>query len=79
MLSYSNIITLFVVMDSLGTVPILLTLIKDYSPQQRRKIIIRESLIACFILLVFALIGEFILEGLGLTTAALSIAGGLNA
>ena len=74
---YSDIITLFVVMDSLGTVPILLSLIKDYTPQQRRKIIIRESLIACLILLVFAFVGEFILEGLGLTTAALSIAGGM--
>ena len=74
---YSDVITLFVVMDALGTVPILLSLLNDYKPAQRRKIIIRESAIACVILLVFAFIGEFILEGLGLTTAALSIAGGM--
>jgi hypothetical protein len=71
---YSDIITLFVVMDALGTVPILLSLLKDYKPAIRRKIIIRESAIACVILLVFAFIGEFILHGLGVTTAALSIA-----
>ena len=74
---YSDVITLFVVMDALGTVPILLTLLKDYTPVQQRKIIIRESLIACAILLVFAFVGEFILKGLGVTPAALSVAGGL--
>src|SRR5438105_1465321 len=77
MLIYSDVITLFVVMDALGTVPILLSLLQGYAPRQRCKIIIRESFIACVILLVFAFIGEYILQGLGLTTAALSIAGGV--
>lgn len=74
---YSDIVTLFVVMDAVGTVPILLSILNQYPAKQRRKIILRESSIAGVILIVFAFIGEYILEGLGISTAALSIAGGI--
>lgn len=47
------------------------------TPKQRRAMAIRGSAIAAVILVSFALVGEFILAGLGISLAALRTAGGI--
>lgn len=47
------------------------------SPAQRRSIALRGCVIAAIILLVFALLGEQVLAGLGISLAALRTAGGI--
>ncbi len=73
----SAAILLFLVMDPLGNVPVFLTILKDVDPAKRKRIIIRELLISLGVLLLFLLVGRFILEVLQITEPSLSIAGGI--
>lgn len=73
----SSAVILFFVLDSLGVVPILLTLLQDIEPQRRWKIIIRELLIALAILLIFLFFGKNLLSILQLESESVSIAGGI--
>jgi MarC family membrane protein len=74
---YSAAITLILVMDPMGNVPVFLSLLKNVEPSRRPKIILRESLIAFIIILLFTFAGKYILHGLGLSEEALRIAGGI--
>jgi multiple antibiotic resistance protein len=73
----NGFVTLFVILDPLGLLPLFLTLTPGASPRQRRRIALKASLIAVGILLVFGLFGLAILEGLGITLGAFRVAGGL--
>lgn len=68
-------ITLFLVMDSLGNVPIFLSILNNVDPVRRQRIIRREMFIALLFLLGFLFLGKYILSAMGLQGPALSIAG----
>ena len=74
---YSVALTLFFVMDPLGNVPIFLSVLAQVESRRRYPIILRESLIAFFILVLFLFFGDNILHGLGITQSALTIGGGI--
>ncbi|MDF1654686.1 MAG: MarC family protein [Coxiellaceae bacterium] len=74
---YSATMTLFLVMDPLGNIPVFLSVLKPYDMAQQRRIILREMVIAFAILLVFLFFGQFIMRGLGISEPALSMSGGL--
>jgi multiple antibiotic resistance protein len=74
---YTAAITLFLVMDPLGNIPIFLSLLRDLPPRRRRLIIVREMVIALAILTLFLFFGKYILSGLHITEPALSIGGGV--
>lgn len=74
---WSAMLTLFLVMDPLGNVPIFLTILKDYEGRHRRRIIVREMLIALGIMAVFLFFGSHFLSFLGLKPETISIAGGI--
>lgn len=73
----STALLLFFILDPLGNVPLVLTLLKDYDKQQRRKIVLRECLIGLVILVSFLFGGEVFLNVFHLETEAVRIAGGL--
>ena len=73
----SAVITLFLIMDPLGNVPIFLSVLKQVAPERRRKIVVREVLIAYAVLLFFMLVGERVLELLQIQQETISIAGGI--
>ena len=73
----SAVVTLFLIMDPLGNVPIFLSILKDVSPERRRVILLREVLIAYVVLLVFLFLGHHILQVLHLEQETISIAGGI--
>ena len=70
-------ILLFLIMDPLGNIPLFLALLKDVPPQRRRKVMIRELLIALAVLVAFLLGGQFILKLLQLRQESVSIGGGI--
>lgn len=74
---YSAAITLILVMDPMGNVPVFLSLLKNVPPKRRLWILLRESLIAYIILVLFVFSGKYILQGLGLSEEAMRIAGGI--
>lgn len=73
----SAIITLFLIMDPLGNVPIFLSVLKNVAPERRRKVLVREVLIAYFVLLLFLLVGDVVLQTLQVDQESISIAGGI--
>lgn len=74
---YTATITLFLVMNPLGNIPVFIATLKHLDPKKRSKIILREAIFAFLILIVFLFAGNYILEGLHVTASALSIAGGI--
>ncbi|WP_304986016.1 MarC family protein [Coxiella-like endosymbiont] len=74
---YTIAITLILVMDPLGNIPVFLAILRNYDTRTQTRIILRESLIAFLILALFVFFGHYILHGLHITTPALSIAGGV--
>ena len=71
------VITLFLIMDPLGNIPIFLSVLKSVAPERRRKVVVREVLIAYFVLLLFLLLGDGVLTVLQLDQETISIAGGI--
>jgi multiple antibiotic resistance protein len=70
-------ITLFLVMDPFGNVPVLMGMLDQVTPNRRRFIILRESLIALGLLLLFLVAGPKLMDLLGLEQPSLSVAGGV--
>ena len=70
-------VTLVVVVDPPGVVPIFVALTKDEEPARRRKILTRAVLIAFGVALFFLLAGRAVLSYLGVTVHAFAISGGI--
>jgi len=73
----SAFVTLFVVIDPPGCVPIFSSLTAGTTARHRRDMAVRSSLIAGGVLIAFALGGEAFLSALGITLPAFKIAGGI--
>ena len=74
---YTATITLILVMDPLGNIPVFLSILRNYDFRAQRRIMVRETLIAFFVLLFFLFFGQYVMRGLNLSTSALSIAGAI--
>jgi multiple antibiotic resistance protein len=70
-------VTLFVVVDPIGLVPLFIALTAGTAARQRRAIALRACLVAALLLAAFGLFGEEILRFVGITMPAFQIAGGL--
>lgn len=73
----SSATVLFLVMDPLGNIPLFLSLLKHVDPARRRRIILRELLIALLVLAVFLFFGQELLDFLSLEQESVRIAGGI--
>jgi multiple antibiotic resistance protein len=73
----SGFVTLFVIVDPLGLVPLFLAVTPGASAGERRSIAVRSCVIAFIILALFAVAGTALLQGLGITLGAFRVAGGL--
>ena len=74
---YTATITLILVMDPLGNVPVFLTVLNSVEVKKRKRIVLRETFIAFLILLLFLFFGKNILESMQISGPALGIAGGI--
>ena len=73
----SAFVTFFVVIDPPGCAPIFAGLTRDATAAQRRSMALRAAAVAAGILLFFGLLGEDLLDTLGISLAAFRIAGGI--
>ncbi|MEW5818538.1 MAG: MarC family protein [Spirochaetota bacterium] len=74
---YAAAITLILVMDPFGNIPLFLSILESFNPQRRKVIILREMVIAFVILTIFLFFGKYILSGMHISEPALSISGGV--
>ncbi|MCJ8191026.1 MarC family protein [Sphingomicrobium aestuariivivum] len=73
----SAFVTFLVIVDPPGNAPIFAGLTRDAAAADRRRMAIRAAIVAWFILLFFAFLGEPLLDALGISLAAFRIAGGI--
>ncbi|SEQ14310.1 MarC family protein [Neolewinella agarilytica] len=73
----STALLLFFILDPLGNIPLVLTLLKDMDKGRRQRVVIRECLIGLVILVAFLFGGDTFLSVFHLETEAVRIAGGL--
>ena len=70
-------VTLIVIMDPVGTIPMFLALTSGRSSRARRRLAWQAVLVAIAVITAFALFGQQILRYLGISVPALQGAGGL--
>jgi multiple antibiotic resistance protein len=70
-------VTLFVIMDPVGTIPLFLSLTRGRSAASRKRAAWQAVAVSFAVIVVFAFFGQRILEYLGISLPALQCAGGL--
>lgn len=73
----SAAVLLFFLMDPLGNIPVLLSVLKGIEPKRQRIIIAREVIMALAILIIFLFAGKPLLNFLHLQQEAVTISGGI--
>lgn len=73
----ATLVTFFVVLDPVGMAPIFAAITPHADARERRRIAVRGVIIGTIVLLVFSLLGEPLLNALGISLSAFRIAGGI--
>jgi len=74
---FSIALTLFLVIDALGSIPVYLSLVQKFTKKERMRLIIRELLIALGIMIAFHYLGQLLLSWLGVTKVTVQMSGGI--
>lgn len=74
---FSAAFLLFLVMDPFGNVPLFLSVLSPIAAERRRRVIIRELLLALAALIIFLFLGRYILSAIGVSESILTTAGGV--
>jgi MarC family membrane protein len=74
---FQSFILLLLVTDPFGNVPLFVSTLRQVAPERRRRVVIRECLIAFGLLLSFMFVGRHFLEALQLSDVSLRIGGGV--
>ncbi|MFA6384581.1 MAG: MarC family protein [Candidatus Omnitrophota bacterium] len=69
-------IALFVAVDSLGNIPIFITLIEGSTKKERKRVIMDSVTTATVVALVFMFVGKVVLRLIGITISDFQVAGG---
>jgi multiple antibiotic resistance protein len=70
-------VTLFLVMDPMGNIPIFLSILERLPAERQRRVIVRELLLALGVIIVVALVGRQLMGLLSLRPESVSVAGGI--
>ena len=73
----SSVITLALVMDGFGNIPLFIAALKKVAPERRKIVLLRELGIALLIMVAFLFLGKWFLQAFGVRQFSLSIAGGI--
>lgn len=73
----STALTLFLVLDPFGNTPLFHSILSRVPEDRRRRVLVRELLIALGILLLFLFAGPAILSTLGIRASTLNVSGGI--
>ena len=72
-----DLITLIAVIDPIGTIPIYLAATAGLSDEARRGVAVRATLLSAGILLGFVVLGQIVLDAMGISLASYQVAGGI--
>lgn len=75
--TWSAAITLFLIMDPLGNLPVFMSVLKTIEPKRRRLVLVRELIFSLIIMFTFLFSGQVVLDFLNVRQESVSIAGGI--
>lgn len=75
--TWSAAVTLFLIMDPLGNLPVFMSVLKSIEPKRRKVILARELLFSLIIMMTFLFSGQAVLDFLNVRQESVSIAGGI--
>lgn len=70
-------VSFFLILDSVGSIPIYLALLQGFPAKRRKHIIMREMIVALLVILLFTFLGNGLLKLLHVNSGTVSIAGGI--
>jgi multiple antibiotic resistance protein len=70
-------VTMWIVIDPVGNIGLFMAALGPVRPERRRRVLVRELLIALVVLIAFLFVGQYALNMLSVSQTALSIAGGV--
>ena len=70
-------LSLFILMDPIGNIPVYISLLKNIDPREQRFIIVRELLIALGVIIAFKFMGRYLLDLLRVSQETILLAGGI--
>jgi multiple antibiotic resistance protein len=73
----STAFLLFLVLDPVGNIPAFLAVLNSVPAERHTRIIVREMLIALVALILFLMLGQYILAALQVSYGSLGVAGGI--
>lgn len=74
---FADFMTLLIIVDPIGSLSIFLAVTKDQTVAQQRRTAVQANIIALCVLMGFLVVGQIILEALGIGMDSFKIAGGL--
>jgi hypothetical protein len=73
----AEFVTLFVILDPAGVLPIFIALTADCTPEQRRRVALLAIFMSFWVLTAFIVGGEIVLQLMGIPLRSFQIAGGI--
>ena len=70
-------VTLWVVIDPIGTIPVFVAVTAGLEASSRPKVALHAALVAAGVLMFFLVVGQFLIDALGISLPAFQIAGGI--
>lgn len=74
---FEQFVTLWVVIDPIGTIPVFVAVTAAVEASRRPRIALQAALVAAGILMFFLVAGQFLIDALGISLPAFQIAGGI--
>lgn len=74
---FEQFVTLWVVIDPIGTIPVFVAVTARIAESRRPRVALHAALVAAGVLMFFLVLGQFLIDALGITLPAFQIAGGL--
>lgn len=75
--TWSAAITLILIMDPLGNLPVFMSVLKSIEPKRRKFVLARELIFSLIIMFTFLFSGQAVLDFLNVRQESVSIAGGI--
>ncbi|MDX2485137.1 MAG: MarC family protein [Pseudodonghicola sp.] len=72
-----QIVTLWVVIDPIGTIPVFIAITAGASAALRRRIALQAALVSAIVLLFFLIFGQILIDALGIGLNSFQVAGGI--
>ncbi|MFY0660885.1 MAG: MarC family protein [Shimia sp.] len=74
---FERFVTLWVVIDPIGTIPVFIAVTATMTAPERRKTALLAAAVSAGVLLFFLIFGQLLIDGLGISLLSFQIAGGI--